>query len=135
MTSQKKASFNKSWLLDEAYNSWLKPAKDVNFAYCDVCRKSFSLSNMGKTALNSHMAGKKHISAVNLTKKSTDIRESLQLFVAPVSTPSKSFWLVCFYLIIHLNYHFSKFSNKQSTTGNIVWRPSSNVNTTFYMQR
>lgn len=92
MATHKKASFNKSWLLDEDYKGWLKPAKDVNFAYCDLCKKSFSLSNIGKRALNSHMTGKKHISTVNATERVADIRDSLQISVAPVlCSPSKAY--------------------------------------------
>ena len=55
--------FQEWWLDDPTYNEWLKRAKDDDKLFiCDYCNKSkrIALSNMGITALNSHMKGDKH---------------------------------------------------------------------------
>lgn len=61
--SRKKTIFKQSWLLDPEL-SWLKAVKeDNNTAFCELCRNKFSLSNMGKQAIKSHMSGTKHKTA------------------------------------------------------------------------
>lgn len=49
--------FNLSWLKLPQYADWLA-ATNTNEAKCKLCNHTFSLSNMGKQALNSHMDGK-----------------------------------------------------------------------------
>jgi len=53
-----KTYFQSNWI--DKY-SWIK--EDVgnkNSVFCKLCLNSFSLSNMGFTAILSHMKGKKH---------------------------------------------------------------------------
>lgn len=65
MSKFRKTSFNERWLLDSEYSSWLKPVeKDPFSAFCSLCKTTFCLSNMGKRAVRSHMAGVKHKRAV-----------------------------------------------------------------------
>ena len=46
---------------EDAFKTWLSKAADKKQARCRLCKKDFELSNMGKKALLSHAAGKKHI--------------------------------------------------------------------------
>lgn len=63
--SNKKTVFQDIWLLNSKFD-WAERVKDNNYVcYCKICKKSFNLSNMGKSALVSHMDGNKHIAAVN----------------------------------------------------------------------
>jgi len=47
-------------LLFPEFYPWLGSVpNNAHFAFCNVCSKKISLSNMGKRALTSHMGGKK----------------------------------------------------------------------------
>lgn len=66
-----KSAFKETWLQNEDFSEWLRPVvHDQYAAKCDFCKTVFSLSNMGKRAITSHMMSKKHISIVNAGKKS-----------------------------------------------------------------
>ncbi|XP_071563117.1 uncharacterized protein [Temnothorax nylanderi] len=57
----KKCTFNKKWTEEATFSSWLKePSNDKFAASCFLCNSTFSLSNMGRAALHSHMNSKKH---------------------------------------------------------------------------
>ena len=45
---------------EDAFKTWLSKAADKKQARCRLCKKDFELSNMGKKALLTHAAGKKH---------------------------------------------------------------------------
>lgn len=76
MSKFKKTSFNDRWLLDPSLSSWLKRIESDKFsAYCSLCRNSFSLSNMGKVAVSSHLSGKKHKLALQNQHGSLKIKE------------------------------------------------------------
>ena len=45
---------------EDAFKTWLSKAADKKQARCRLCKKDLELSNMGKKALLSHAAGKKH---------------------------------------------------------------------------
>ena len=66
----KKTSFNKDWLLDEAFSDWCRENETDKFSATFIkCNRSFSLSNMGRQALVTHMQGTKHRSSCqNLAK-------------------------------------------------------------------
>ena len=66
MSMQKLTHFNPKWLKLPEYSNWLIPVDDSNSAGCKQCNSTFSLSNMGKRALNSHMEGKKHTDHVSV---------------------------------------------------------------------
>ena len=57
---QKLTHFNPKWLKLPEYSNWLIPVDDSNSAGCKQFNSTFSLINMGKRAVNSHMEGKKH---------------------------------------------------------------------------
>lgn len=60
----KKTVFQDTWLLDPTL-LWAQRVKDnVYSCYCKICKKSFNLSNMGKSALLSQMDGNKHAAAL-----------------------------------------------------------------------
>ncbi|CAI6352627.1 unnamed protein product [Macrosiphum euphorbiae] len=70
-----KTYFQSNWI--DKY-SWIK--EDVgnkNSAFCKLCLKSFSLSNMGITAILSHMKGKKHTTITNAQKESYNVNDML----------------------------------------------------------
>ena len=52
--------FSDCWLVEDAFKSWHSKAADKKQARCRLCKKDFELSNVGKRALLSHAAGKKH---------------------------------------------------------------------------
>ena len=55
MSRQKLTRFNPTWLKLPEYSNWLIPVDDSNSAGCKQCNSTFSLSNMGKRAVNSYM--------------------------------------------------------------------------------
>ena len=51
--------FNIDWLSGEEYKDWLLPEElDNTKARCKICKKTFSLSNIGETAVKSHAEGR-----------------------------------------------------------------------------
>ena len=57
----KKTLFNESWPRGERYKPWLeKGSNDENFFTCKFCCSNIYLSNIGKTARESHMQGVRH---------------------------------------------------------------------------
>ena len=60
MTPVKNTNFNFSWLGIPEYANWLISTNDSGSAGCKYCKSTFTLSNMGKRALDSHMKGKRH---------------------------------------------------------------------------
>ena len=66
--------FNKEWMNNVEYKDLLMPEPSNNTkAKCRLCMRSFSLSNMGEPALESHAQGKKHQNAVKTSGKSTSV--------------------------------------------------------------
>lgn len=55
-----KCKFNTEWLHLEGYKDWLAVNQDPHRADCTACNTTFDISNMGKSALESHNQGKKH---------------------------------------------------------------------------
>lgn len=84
---QKQCHFQEVWLGMPQFSDWLKRVENNEYeASCTVCRTVFSLSNMGKNALRSHMDGKKHLQATSSAKKSS----SLQCFFKPPTAVSST---------------------------------------------
>ena len=70
------ARFNRDWMNKEEYKDWLEPdPMDNTNAWCRICVKTFTLSNMGEPAVKSHAQGKKHQSAIQGSQKSSSIKE------------------------------------------------------------
>ena len=67
--------FNRDWLSKADYKPWLASVEDVTKAYCKMCMKAFSLSNMGEIAVKSHASGKKHQTAVTQSQKASSVSE------------------------------------------------------------
>ena len=64
MNKVKTSRFNIDWLSRGEYKDWLLPEdSDPTKARCKICRKTFSLSNMGEKAVRSHAEGKKQASS------------------------------------------------------------------------
>ena len=59
--SSKQTYFTNEWLQKLEYKGWLEAGADDTTAYCKKCRKHFKLSNMGETAIKSHLKGPKHV--------------------------------------------------------------------------
>ncbi|KAH6933564.1 hypothetical protein HPB50_016336 [Hyalomma asiaticum] len=93
MSGGKKCSFNADWANPSVsdYVSWIRPVEnDPHEAMCTVCRKTFSLSNMGHRAVSSHASSKKHIAALNLLKSASQPK-LLSFFKSPTdASPSSS---------------------------------------------
>lgn len=70
--------FNQNWITSNpGWAKWLQPAPGDKFsARCTICKKTFSLSNMGRQAVESHSASKKHRNLIT----SDPAQTSLQMF-------------------------------------------------------
>lgn len=89
MPPTKKTSFQDDWLSNPKYEMHIRRATDSNYkASCILCHSSFSLSNMGKTALDSHISSKKHQKAVQVKNSSYNIRS---FGAVELSTPSNNY--------------------------------------------
>lgn len=74
MTS-KKTSFQINWLQDQQFCKWLEKVPDnTNSAKCKLCLKTFSLSNMGRQAVSSHMKSTKHVKIENAAFSSAPVK-------------------------------------------------------------
>ena len=58
--TQAQTYFTDCYLEEDALKSWLSKVVDKKQATCRLCKKYSELPNMGKKALLSHAAGKKH---------------------------------------------------------------------------
>ena len=102
--SRKGTYFNRLWLNSPKYVTWLAEVKgSPTHAYCKLCERSFSLSNMGEAAVKSHLEGQRHkkyqerqpsasqpsLSAFCKLKTSATVT-SLPLPPSEVMTPSSS---------------------------------------------
>lgn len=76
--NNKKTVFNVQWLHKEEFKYWLKQDNDQFSFSCSKCRKSSSLSNMGVTALFSHMNSKKHKDRIKADQSNYNINSFLK---------------------------------------------------------
>ena len=64
--SKDHSTFLDDWLKDPEFSGWVpKVPNDSLSAKCKFCKKTFTLSNMGRQALVSHAIGKKHLKNVH----------------------------------------------------------------------
>ncbi|PIK52261.1 hypothetical protein BSL78_10820 [Apostichopus japonicus] len=69
-----KCSFNKLWLENPKYASWLlSVTNDQHKAKCCVCMKYIDISSMGEAALSSHIKGKKHLQLLKGTQQQSTL--------------------------------------------------------------
>lgn len=66
MAPAKKSVFQKLW--EDKYGWVQEDSTSKNHAWCKVCKKQFSLSNMGIQAIISHAASKKHVDLISSKK-------------------------------------------------------------------
>jgi hypothetical protein len=52
-----KCKFLNKWLEQRQYHAWLRNSPDIHKAHCKCCNKSFDISSMGESALQSRMKG------------------------------------------------------------------------------
>ena len=52
-----KCKFLNKWLEQPQYHAWLRNSPDIHKAHCKSCNKSFDISSLGESALQSHMKG------------------------------------------------------------------------------
>ena len=63
--------FQDSWVKDPSFSPWLKRSGSKNNeAYCTLCKKTIDYKSMGRSALVSHMKGKKHLSLASASSSS-----------------------------------------------------------------
>ena len=79
----KKTYFQESWLSNNEFKEWLVAAADKTQAKCKLCKATFTLGNMGMTALKSHATGKGH-------RKKVIKHKEIQNFFAKRQNVSKS---------------------------------------------
>ena len=70
--AKRKCTFNDDWLRIKEFESWPDKVPNRSVAYCKLCQQSFDVSNMGRSASNSHAKVKKH-------KEKEDSRKSLPI--------------------------------------------------------
>ena len=58
--AKRKCTFNDDWLRIKEFESWLDKGPNRSVAYCKLCQQSCDVSNMGRSALNSHAKDIKH---------------------------------------------------------------------------
>ena len=69
MNKVKTSRFNIDWLSRGEYEDWLLPEdSDLTKARCKICRKTFSLSNMGEKVVRNHAEGHKHASSLKVSQ-------------------------------------------------------------------
>ena len=66
-----KCIFNENWLVDPRFKKWLKRSENKWTAYCEFCKKKIDISNMGISALTSHLSGQKQSKIASLRKSQT----------------------------------------------------------------
>ena len=62
--SKKQTYFSDTWLTDLQFSVWVTKSTDSKKAYCKLCKKPFSLSNMGVKALRSHAKSENHLKRI-----------------------------------------------------------------------
>ena len=69
--------FNLLWLQDSKFCDWLMPcASDVHKAHCKYCKRDFTVTTMGITAVNSHLKSDKHKKLANIINQNASIKKS-----------------------------------------------------------
>ena len=52
-----KCVFNENWLVHDWFTEWIEKSDSKWKARCKFCSKDFNISNVGVSALSSHIAG------------------------------------------------------------------------------
>ena len=78
--------FNPAWLENSKYKMWLQKTYVPNKAYCRICLKTFDISNMGESALTSHIKSNKH----QQSSKSSSACMSISSFASASASSTSS---------------------------------------------
>uniref|UniRef100_A0A915IDJ1 BED-type domain-containing protein n=1 Tax=Romanomermis culicivorax TaxID=13658 RepID=A0A915IDJ1_ROMCU len=77
VSNQNTSKFPLDWInpsTEPSWSDWLQPVDgDPYKVHCTVCRKTFSLSNMGRQTIKSHLCSAKHIQQAELLTKTPSI--------------------------------------------------------------
>ena len=84
------STFQDEWLADQQFSLWLQRGPNVLLARCSLCNNTFDISNMGKSALNSHAEGKKHGDLINHMTSMSTLHFSKSPSVSSSSTSTAS---------------------------------------------
>ena len=86
-----KCTFSENWTSHVAYKDWiLRDSSSQHKARCRLCQKSFDCSNMGESALKSHMGGRKHKElAALIAERSAPITQFMSSNAASSSSSDK----------------------------------------------
>lgn len=72
----KQTYFSKLWMTDR---TWLQEVKDnKTMAFCDVCKKTLMLGNMGEVAIIKHGKGQKHLDKLKSKSSSNSIEDFIK---------------------------------------------------------
>ena len=86
-------SFSFDWIdknIHPEWSPWLQESQSKDKAYCNVCKKTISLSNMGIQAIKSHSIGAKHKKNIAAQQKSVPIGFFFKKASAPNSDAKAS---------------------------------------------
>ena len=78
------------WLELDEFNAWLKKGIDTKTARCSICKHSFDISNMGKSAIVSYSKGQKYLVKKNNRNSISTlfVKNSAELSKDAVAKPS-----------------------------------------------
>ena len=62
---KRKCIFNDDWMRDDHFKQWLQKGSDIHSAKCSLCYTTIDIASMGKSAIESHSTGKKHLKALD----------------------------------------------------------------------
>ena len=116
-----KARFSKAWCDEGDFKDWLRESKDNNDAYCLYCKKTFSLSNMGRTSVVSHSNSGMHTKYLERLRAQPTMKQVLmpalnkETMPAPHVTTENSMPLLQSATNCNKQTNLSKFVTSQDT--------------------
>ena len=64
------STFKEIWLTDPIFQLWIaKVPEDLSLAWCKLCKSNINISKMGRSALNDHARGKRHLDIIEERQK------------------------------------------------------------------
>ncbi|CAH0563016.1 unnamed protein product [Brassicogethes aeneus] len=77
--SVRRCYFKTDWLTDPNFNLWVEECKsNSSVIFCKICKKNVDISNMGVSALKSHMKSVKHIKLTTAINSTTNVAQYFQ---------------------------------------------------------
>ena len=66
------STFKEIWLTDPIFQLWIvKVPGDPSLAWCKLCKSNINISKMGRSPLNDHAKGKRHLDMIEERQKYT----------------------------------------------------------------